>query len=92
MSFAPSRVIVEGDSIAPDEPFACASCVHPSQVPVINEEYGDSPEELDRARRMVAAFEASLAQGIGAVTFEGAMIDEPVVERARRLLARARPA
>jgi citrate lyase subunit beta/citryl-CoA lyase len=70
--------------------FACASCVHPSQVPVINEEYGDTPEEVDRARRMVAAFAESLARGVGAVTFEGRMIDEPVVERARRLLARAR--
>ena len=70
--------------------FACASCVHPSQVPIVNEEYGARPEQLDRARRMVAAFEQALAQGIGAVSFEGDMIDEPVVERARRLLARAR--
>ncbi|MEN0073435.1 MAG: CoA ester lyase [Paracraurococcus sp.] len=70
--------------------FACASCVHPAQVPVVNEEYGARPEEVERARRMVVAFEAALAQGIGAVTFEGQMIDEPVVERARRLLARAR--
>jgi citrate lyase subunit beta / citryl-CoA lyase len=70
--------------------FACASCVHPSQVPIVNEEYGARPEDLARARRMVAAFEASIAQGVGAVSFEGDMIDEPVVERARRLLARAR--
>ena len=69
--------------------FACASCVHPSQVPVINAEYGDSPEAIARAGRMVVAFEAALAQGLGAVSFEGEMIDEPVVERARRLLARA---
>ncbi|MBK1659034.1 HpcH/HpaI aldolase/citrate lyase family protein [Paracraurococcus ruber] len=68
--------------------FACASCVHPSQVPVINEEYGARPEEVERARRMVAAFEASLARGVGAVTFEGQMIDAPIVERARRLLRR----
>ena len=70
--------------------FACASCVHPSQVPVLNEEYGPRPEEVERARRMVAAFEAALARGVGAVSFEGQMIDEPVVARARRLLARVR--
>jgi citrate lyase subunit beta/citryl-CoA lyase len=70
--------------------FACASCVHPSQVPAINDEYGDSAEEVDRARRMVAAFAEALARGVGAVSFEGRMIDKPVVERARRLLARAR--
>jgi len=69
--------------------FACASCVHPSQVPILNEEYGPRPEEVARARRMVAAFEEALARGTGAVSFEGQMIDEPVVARARRLLARA---
>lgn len=69
--------------------FACASCVHPLQVPIVNAEYGVRPEEMERARRMIAAFEAALAQGHGAVGFEGQMIDEPVVERARRLLARA---
>jgi citrate lyase subunit beta/citryl-CoA lyase len=69
--------------------FACASCVHPSQVEVINAEYGDSAEAVAEARRMVAAFAESLAKGVGAVTFEGRMIDEPVVARARRLLARS---
>jgi citrate lyase subunit beta/citryl-CoA lyase len=68
--------------------FACATCVHPSQVAIINEEYGARPEEIARAERMVAAFEAALAQGIGAVTFEGQMIDKPIVDRARALLAR----
>lgn len=70
--------------------FGCASCIHPAQVPIINEEYGPSPAEVDRARRLIAAFEDGLAAGLGAVAFEGAMIDLPVVERARRLLARAR--
>jgi citrate lyase subunit beta/citryl-CoA lyase len=68
--------------------FACASCVHPAQVAIINEEYGAGPDELARATRMVAAFEAALSQGLGAVAFEGQMIDQPVVERARALLAR----
>ena len=70
--------------------FACASCIHPSQVPVVNEEYGPAPEEVERARRLIAAFERGIAEGRGAIAFEGAMIDLPVVERARRLLARAR--
>lgn len=70
--------------------FACQACIHPAQVPVINEEYGPSPAEVERARRLIAAFDAALAEGRGAVAFEGRMIDLPVVERARRLLARAR--
>ncbi len=70
--------------------FACTACIHPAHVPIINEEYGVAPAEADRARRLIAAFDEALAQGLGAVAFEGAMIDLPVVERARRLLARAR--
>lgn len=70
--------------------FACTACIHPLHVPIINEEYGVAEAEADRARRLVAAFEAALARGEGAVAFEGAMIDLPVVERARRLLARVR--
>lgn len=65
-----------------------ASAVHPLQVPIINEEFSPSEEELDRACRMVAAYDASLAAGAGAVEFDGAMIDEPVVERSRQLLRR----
>lgn len=70
--------------------FACAACIHPAQVPIINEEYGPSAAQIDRARRLIATFEDALASGQGAVAFEGAMIDLPVVERARRLLLRAR--
>ncbi len=70
--------------------FACTACIHPAHVPIINEEYGVSTVEADRARRLIAAFEQAVAAGQGAVAFEGAMIDLPVVERARRLLARVR--
>jgi citrate lyase subunit beta/citryl-CoA lyase len=69
--------------------FATASCIHPSHVPVINEEYGASSEEIERARRLLAAFEDAAAKGLGAVAFEGSMIDLPIVNRARRLLERA---
>jgi citrate lyase subunit beta/citryl-CoA lyase len=49
-----------------------------------------SAAEAERAQRLIAAYDAAMAQGLGAVTFEGKMIDVPVVERARALLARAR--
>jgi citrate lyase subunit beta/citryl-CoA lyase len=70
--------------------FACTACIHPLHVPIINEEYGVAPADADRARRLIAAFDAALARGEGAVAFEGAMIDLPVVDRARKLLARVR--
>jgi citrate lyase subunit beta/citryl-CoA lyase len=66
-----------------------ASAIHPSQVPIINEGFSPTAEELDRAERMVATYDAALASGLGAVEFDGAMIDEPVVERSRALLRQA---
>jgi citrate lyase subunit beta/citryl-CoA lyase len=72
--------------------FAAATCVHPSQLPILNEEYGVSAAEVERAHRLIAAYDAAMAAGVGAVTFDGKMIDVPVVERARALLARAQQA
>lgn len=69
--------------------FLGAACIHPLQVPVLNEEYSPAPEEVAQAERMVAAYDAALAAGKGAVEFEGKMIDTPVVERAKIVLARA---
>jgi citrate lyase subunit beta/citryl-CoA lyase len=69
--------------------FVSASAIHPLQVPVLNEEFGVSPAEVERAERMIAAYDAAFAQGLGAVQFEGAMIDVPVVQRAHNVLARA---
>jgi citrate lyase subunit beta/citryl-CoA lyase len=68
--------------------FLGAFCIHPSQVAVLNDEYRPNPEEVDRARRMMAAYDEALAGKRGAVVFEGKMIDVPVVERARQVLER----
>ena len=70
--------------------FMCASAIHPLQVSVLNEEFQPTPEDVDRAERMVKAYDDAYAQGLGAVQFEGAMIDVPVVNRARNVLNRAR--
>jgi citrate lyase subunit beta / citryl-CoA lyase len=68
--------------------FDGASCVHPSVVPILNRAFSPSEEELDRARRLIAAYEQAEAEGRGAFAFEGKMVDEPVVQRARALVAR----
>jgi citrate lyase subunit beta/citryl-CoA lyase len=68
--------------------FVGASVIHPSQIPILNEEFRPSAAEVEHARRVVAAYDAALAEGVGAVTVDGAMIDVPVVERARLLLER----
>jgi citrate lyase subunit beta/citryl-CoA lyase len=69
--------------------FLGAGCIHPSQVPILNQEYAPTDAEIATAQRMVAAYDAAMAEGRGAVTFDGRMIDIPVVDRARGLLARA---
>ncbi|MGD6756014.1 HpcH/HpaI aldolase/citrate lyase family protein [Streptomyces sp. BH105] len=62
--------------------------IHPSHVPVIHEVFAPHPDELARATRLVAAVEAAQARGVGAVAFEGEMVDEAMAATARALLAR----
>jgi len=68
--------------------FDGATCVHPRVVPILNEAFSPSAAEIARATRLVAAYEASIAAGAGACVFEGKMIDVPVVNRAKALLAK----
>ena len=68
--------------------FMGASVIHPSQVQILNEEFRPSAAEVEHAARVVAAYDKALAEGIGAVTVDGKMIDVPVVERAKLLLQR----
>lgn len=62
-------------------------CIHPAQVAIVNRVFSPTGEERERARRVVEAYERGLADGRGAVALDGEMIDLPVVERARRILA-----
>lgn len=70
--------------------FLGAACIHPSQIEILNEEYAPQPDDVAHAERVVAAYETAIAQGVGAITVDGKMIDVPVVERAQALLARHR--
>ena len=62
-------------------------CIHPRQVEGVHQAMQPSAEELDWAQRVVAADESS---GGSAVQVDGKMVDQPVVQHARRFLARAR--
>lgn len=68
--------------------FEGAGCIHPGQVKIVNEEYTPSEEEIAYARRVIEMDREAAAAGRGSFQIEGKMIDLPVVERARRLLAR----
>jgi citrate lyase subunit beta/citryl-CoA lyase len=70
--------------------FAGTACAHPAQVPILNQEFGFSAEEVGRFERIIAAYDEAEAKGLGSVMFEGAMLDVPIVARARNMLAHAK--
>jgi len=62
--------------------FAGMGCIHPRQVPVINEGFSPDEQEIDKAKRIVIAFEQAREKGLGVVALGSKMIDAPVVKRA----------
>lgn len=61
-------------------------CIHPRQVAWANGVFSPSPDELERARRLLDAYEAAASAGDSVITFDGQMVDEPMARRARALL------
>jgi len=70
--------------------FEGMGCIHPGQIRVIHEAFAPSQTEIDKALKIVAAFEDAQQKGLGVVSLGSKMIDPPVVERARKLVARAK--
>ncbi|GAB7386463.1 aldolase/citrate lyase family protein [Bacillaceae bacterium] len=64
--------------------------VHPEQIPIVNEIFTPTAEEVKEARGIVAAFAEAVAAGSGAIQWNGKMIDYPVAERAQRIVAQAK--
>lgn len=58
--------------------------IHPAQVPVINAAFCPSEKEIAYARRTIEAYERSLANGVGAIAVDGALVDEATLRIARR--------
>ncbi len=69
--------------------FTGTVCIHPRQVAVANAGFGPSEQQLAWASKVIAADDEASAQGLGAVTLDGRMIDRPIVERARHWLQQA---
>ncbi|MEU5882497.1 CoA ester lyase [Spirillospora sp. NPDC047279] len=67
--------------------FRGRACIHPAQIPVVNEVFTPTGDEIEQARDVVARHEAALAAGSGVgLDAHGRLIDEAVVRSARRLL------
>ncbi len=63
--------------------------IHPSQIESANAIFSPAPDEVARARRIVAAMAQAARDGKGAVTLDGRMIDIANIRMAQRLLAKA---
>lgn len=66
--------------------FVGMGCIHPRQVPVINENFLPAPVEIEKAQKIVLASEKADAEGLGVVALGSKMIDAPVVKRAVRVI------
>ena len=63
--------------------------IHPAQVAVANAAFGPSDEEVDLARRRIAAFEAAQAEGRGVAVLDGRIVENLHVDSARAILAKS---
>jgi len=72
--------------------FTGKQIIHPNQVIPVQEAFTPSDSEIDYAQRLLAAFEKAEAEGMGAIAFEGKMIDLPLVRSARQVIERAKAA
>ena len=70
--------------------FEGMGCIHPSQIQVIHEAYAPTQTEIEKAMKIVAAFEDAKSRGLGVVSLGSKMIDPPVVNRAVKLVQRAK--
>jgi citrate lyase subunit beta/citryl-CoA lyase len=64
-------------------------CIHPAQVAIANQAFMPTDEEVERAKRLLAAYAQATAAGVASLAFEGQMVDEPVAAQARRVIAQA---
>jgi len=69
--------------------FEGMGCVHPVQIAIIHDAFAPTSAEIERAQKIVAAYNDAEQKGLGVVSLGSKMIDPPVVQRALKLMARA---
>jgi citrate lyase subunit beta/citryl-CoA lyase len=67
--------------------FGGKACIHPRQLATVHRVFSRSADAVAWARRVVETAEQAAAEGRGAALLDGSLVDAPVVERARRILA-----
>ncbi len=65
-------------------------CIHPAQVALANAAFVPTDDEIEHAKRLVTAYDNALAAGNASIAFEGQMIDEALVRRARSIVGQTK--
>ncbi len=76
------RTVQESKSLG----FDGMGCIHPRQIKVIHENFAPAKEELEKACKIVSAFDIAASRGLGVVSLGSKMIDPPVVKRAEKIV------
>ncbi|WP_337866341.1 aldolase/citrate lyase family protein [Ignavibacterium sp.] len=66
--------------------FEGKGCIHPRQIPVVHQAFAPTTEEIEKAKKIVLAFEEAGKKGLGVVALGSKMIDPPVVKRAQKTI------
>ncbi|MEP0860209.1 MAG: HpcH/HpaI aldolase/citrate lyase family protein [Ignavibacterium sp.] len=70
--------VIEAKSLG----FEGKGCIHPRQIPVVHQAFAPTADEIEKAKKIVLAFEEAEKKGLGVVALGSKMIDPPVVKRA----------
>lgn len=65
------------------------SAIHPNQIETINLAFTPTTDEIKYAKRVLAARDEAFAKGLGVFSLDGKMVDNPVIERAKTVIAKA---
>ncbi|MDH3269134.1 MAG: CoA ester lyase, partial [Ignavibacteria bacterium] len=74
--------VIEAKSLG----FEGKGCIHPRQVKIVHEALAPVAEEIEKAKKIVIAFEEAKKKGLGVVSLGSKMIDPPVVKRAQKTI------
>jgi citrate lyase subunit beta / citryl-CoA lyase len=70
--------------------FEGLGCIHPGQIRIVHEAFRPTAVEIEKAQRIVAAYEEAQKKGLGVVSLGSKMIDAPVVQSALKVVERAK--
>ena len=76
------EVVLEAKSLG----FDGMGCIHPRQIKVIHEAFAPTEAEINKAKKIVLAFDEAAEKGLGVVSLGSKMIDPPVVKRAQNTI------